>query len=76
MTRQAGARIRAAFAACIAFTLWAAGAVCLAQDPSSAACVSCHDVGQKMEKRAHAPLPCRWGPFTTRCYNLLNWDFS
>src|SRR5579872_5376979 len=51
-------RIRAALAACIAFTLCGAGAPCMAQDSSSAACSSCHDVGQKMEKRAHAALSC------------------
>jgi formate dehydrogenase gamma subunit len=37
---------------------WAAGTSCLAQDKANAACSSCHDVGQKMEKRAHASLPC------------------
>jgi cytochrome b subunit of formate dehydrogenase len=58
MTGRARARREAPLAACIAITLWAAGLACLAQDSGSAACSSCHDVRQKMEKRAHAPLAC------------------
>lgn len=38
--------------------LWAAVTPCLAQAPATTACSSCHDAGQKMEKRAHAPLAC------------------
>jgi cytochrome b subunit of formate dehydrogenase len=58
MTGRARARREAPLAACIAITLWAAGLSCQAQDSGSAACSSCHDIAQKMEKRAHAPLAC------------------
>jgi len=58
MNGRARARREAPLAACIAIALWAAGLSCMAQDSGSAACSSCHDVAQKMEKRAHAPLAC------------------
>ena len=57
MTGRARARRVAPLAAGIAISLWAAGS-CIAQDAGNAACSSCHDVAQKMEKRAHAALAC------------------
>lgn len=39
--------------------IWAAGALAgLAQQPAGDRCSSCHDVAQKMDKRAHSPLSC------------------
>ena len=55
---RAGGGHRAVLAACISFGLWAAGTSCLAQDSKSAACSSCHDVGQKMGKLAHSSVGC------------------
>src|SRR5579859_1542819 len=57
MTGRARARRGAPVAACIAI-VWAAGLSCMAQNSGSAACSSCHDVAQKMVKRAHAALAC------------------
>jgi cytochrome b subunit of formate dehydrogenase len=42
----------------MAISLWAAGLSCLAQESKNAACASCHDVGQKIEKSAHASVSC------------------
>ena len=58
MESRPGAGCRAALVICVLAGIWAAGRSCLAQDPGSAACSSCHDVGQKMQKLAHSPLPC------------------
>jgi len=55
---RAGGGLRAGLAACILLAIWAAGATCLAQDSASAACASCHDVGQKMAGLAHASVGC------------------
>jgi len=55
---RAGGGPRAGLAACILLAIWAAGATCLAQDATSAACASCHDVGQKMGGLAHASVGC------------------
>ena len=58
MTGLAEVRLFIRLAAGVAITLWAGGLSCLGQDSQNSACSSCHDVGQKMVKRAHAPLPC------------------
>ena len=58
MIGQSRARIRHALFASAAFILLGARTPCLAQDPSGTACSSCHDVGQKMAKTAHAAVPC------------------
>ena len=36
----------------------ARGPVCAADNPPAAECTSCHDQGKKLEKSAHAGLPC------------------
>ena len=42
----------------IAISLWAVGFSCVAQDSSSSSCSSCHDVGQKIARGAHASVAC------------------
>ncbi len=58
MIGQAGAWRHAGLVASISVALWPAVAPCQAQDTSSAACAGCHDVAEKLAKRAHAPLAC------------------
>ncbi len=42
----------------MAIFVWTAGLSCLAQESNNAACSSCHDVGPKVEKSAHASVSC------------------
>lgn len=57
MTGRSRKTICTVFAAGIA-CLWAAEVPAMAQDAGNNTCSTCHDVGQKMEKTAHAALPC------------------